>query len=96
MAWLVRRLVVAGCSWPQSLPAADGPCAAKEAPPDDLLEVGVTEHLNEQVPLDLEFVDSKGQPVKLSEYFDGQRPGGPDAQLLQLPDALQPATRRVV
>jgi protein SCO1/2 len=45
-----------------------------EALPDDLLEVGVTEHLNEQIPLDLEFVDSKGKAVKLSEYFDGQRP----------------------
>ena len=39
-----------------------------------MLEVGVTEHLNEQIPLDLEFVDSKGKAVKLSEYFDGQRP----------------------
>ena len=35
----------------------------KEAPPNDLLEVGVTEHLNEQIPLDLEFVDSKGKAV---------------------------------
>jgi protein SCO1/2 len=46
----------------------------KEAPPSDLLEVGVTEHLNDQIPLELEFVDYKGQPVKLSDYFDGQRP----------------------
>jgi hypothetical protein len=31
-----------------------------ETLPKDLLDVGVTEHLNEQIPLDLAFVDSKG------------------------------------
>ena len=64
--WLL--LVAAACP----LPTAHA--QRSEALPTDLLEVGVTEHLNEQLPLDLAFVDSKGQPVKLSEYFDGQRP----------------------
>lgn len=45
-----------------------------EALPEDLMEVGVTEHLNEQIPLDLPFVDSKGKAVKLADYFDGQLP----------------------
>ena len=46
----------------------------KEEAPKDLLDVGVTEQLDRQIPLDLEFVDSKGRKVKLAEYFDGQRP----------------------
>jgi protein SCO1/2 len=46
----------------------------KEEPPKDLLEVGVTEHLEDQIPLDLEFVDFKGKQVTLSDYFNGQQP----------------------
>jgi protein SCO1/2 len=56
--------------WPGGLVCAQ----RMEAPPEDLLEVGVTERLNQQLPLDLEFVDSSGRTVKLGEYFDGQRP----------------------
>ena len=63
---------LAGCR--RVCPLATAHAQRKEAPPKDLLEVGVTEHLNEQIPLDLAFVDSKGQPVTLAEYFDGQRP----------------------
>ena len=46
----------------------------KEAPPEDLLEVGVTEHLNDKIPLDLQFLDHQARPVTLAEYFDGERP----------------------
>jgi protein SCO1 len=42
--------------------------------PKELEGVGVTEHLNEQIPLDLEFTDSDGKPVKLKQFFDGKRP----------------------
>ncbi len=42
--------------------------------PKELEGVGVTEHLNEQIPLDLEFTDSDGKPVVLRELFDGKRP----------------------
>ena len=56
------------------LPLGAAHAQRTEALPADLLEVGVTEHLNEQIPLDLEFVDSTGKPVKLSQYFDGQLP----------------------
>ncbi len=38
------------------------------------MEVGVTEHLNDAIPQDLQFVDSKGLPVTLAEYFDGELP----------------------
>jgi protein SCO1/2 len=45
-----------------------------EPPPKDLENVGVTEHLDDQVPLDLPFVDSHGSPVALATFFDGTRP----------------------
>jgi protein SCO1/2 len=42
--------------------------------PAELKGVGVTEHLDGQIPLDLEFVDADGKRVKLQQFFDGQRP----------------------
>ena len=54
-------VVVLAVCWPRSsCPLPTAHAQRKEALPDDLLEVGVTEHLNEQIPLDLEFVDFKG------------------------------------
>ncbi len=46
---------------------------AEPAPPE-LRHVGIDEHLNARLPLDLEFVDHDGKPVRLGDYFDGQRP----------------------
>jgi protein SCO1/2 len=42
--------------------------------PPQLENVGVEEHLEAQLPLDLEFVDSRGETVRLGSYFDGDRP----------------------
>jgi protein SCO1/2 len=53
------------------LPAAG---QRSEPLPEDLEEVGVTQNLDAEVPLDLEFVDDQGQRVKLGDYFDGDRP----------------------
>jgi protein SCO1/2 len=41
--------------------------------PQVLQKVGVSQHLNEQLPLDAAFVDETGRPVKLGDYF-GKRP----------------------
>jgi len=41
--------------------------------PKALREVGIDQHLNEQLPLDLAFRDEQGQTVKLGQYF-GKRP----------------------
>jgi protein SCO1/2 len=41
--------------------------------PKALREVGIDQHLNEQLPLDLAFRDESGQTVKLGQYF-GKRP----------------------
>jgi protein SCO1/2 len=52
-----------------------GLAAAREEPlPKPLEKVGVSEHLNGKVPLDLPFVDSEGKPVTLGQFFDGRRP----------------------
>ena len=43
-------------------------------PPEPLREVGVTEHLDARLPLDLALVDDAGKSVFLRDYFDGSRP----------------------
>jgi len=43
---------------------------AQEPLPQDLIkQVGFEQKLNQQLPLDLAFTDSTGQPVRLSRYF---------------------------
>ncbi len=42
--------------------------------PTVLQRVQVSQHLNQQLPLDAAFVDSTGKPVKLGDYFDGKHP----------------------
>lgn len=37
-------------------------------------KVGVEEHLDARLPLELEFVDEGGRTVRLGDYFDGARP----------------------
>src|SRR5271155_5340040 len=41
--------------------------------PTVLQKVGVSQHLNQQLPLDAAFVDESGKPVKLGDYF-GKHP----------------------
>src|SRR5271156_5585833 len=41
--------------------------------PTVLQKVGVSQHLNQQLPLDAAFVDENGKPVKLGDYF-GKHP----------------------
>jgi len=44
-----------------------------DKPPSVLNGVGIAQHLNEQVPLDLTFTDDAGKQVQLGNYF-GKRP----------------------
>ena len=44
------------------------------AMPRELERVGVTEHLDGQLPLDATFRDHTGAPVTLGKYFGGKRP----------------------
>lgn len=45
-----------------------------EQVPQALEEVGVTEHLDAKLPMDLEFRDENGNTIKLGDFFDGERP----------------------
>jgi protein SCO1/2 len=40
--------------------------------PSALKDIGIDQHLNQQLPLDLEFNDETGKTVKLAEYFHGK------------------------
>jgi len=60
--------------WAWLGPAAGVAEQRREPAPEELEEVGVSEHLNAQLPLELSFVDSRSRPVKLGRYFDGTRP----------------------
>ena len=42
--------------------------------PSELQEVGIIEHLDQKIPLELEFVDEQGDPVKLGDFFSGEKP----------------------
>lgn len=42
--------------------------------PGPLKEVRIEQHLGEQLPLEVPFVDQDGRPVKLGDYFGGERP----------------------
>ena len=46
---------------------------AEQLPPQ-LEEVGIEEHLEAEVPMDLEFRDEYGAVVTLGDYFDGTKP----------------------
>jgi protein SCO1 len=65
IGWLV--FVLTGTCGAVSAQLADQTVPALE-------EVGVEEHLDAKIPLDLEFVDEDGGTVRLGDYFDGQRP----------------------
>ena len=45
-----------------------------ESAPDEIEGVGITEYLGEQVPLDVELIDSEGNRVTLGELIKGDKP----------------------
>ena len=64
-AWLAAALVVS---------PAVGHAQLADQVPEVLEEVGVTEHLDAKLPLDLEFRNEDGDWVELGSFFDGERP----------------------
>ncbi|HZI58725.1 MAG TPA: SCO family protein [Verrucomicrobiae bacterium] len=65
--------VCASVSWSQAAPKIQPGDAIPNQKPAILDQVGLDQRLNQQVPLDLAFVDDNGQPVQLQQYF-GQKP----------------------
>lgn len=74
---IVQLLFVALAMAPAALPAQvlpqQDPGEPSAARPGLLGKIGIDQRLNEQVPLDLAFVDETGRDVKLGDYF-GKRP----------------------
>jgi protein SCO1/2 len=77
----IRKMVVGtalvacatASAWAQAAPKAEVGQSPPNSTPSILENVGIDQHLNQQVPLDLNFVDENGQPVQLRQYF-GQKP----------------------
>ena len=47
---------------------------ASQVVPPELKDIGIDQRLNQPVPLDLQFKDEAGNPVKLGDYFHTGRP----------------------
>lgn len=54
--------------------AQEGGAQLADGVPQALEEVGVSEHLDAKLPMDLEFRDENGDTVTLGQFFDGERP----------------------
>lgn len=79
VALLAAVLPALIAAWPavaQDEPPEAGPPGQDrtEPLPAELQNVGIDEHLDTPLPLDLEFMDDAGRKVKLGDYFDGRRP----------------------
>lgn len=68
--WFVLSAISIGAF---SAPLVAGPTFADEKI-DALEGVGITEHLDAQIPLDLTFVDDKGNEIVLGQYFNNEKP----------------------
>ncbi len=68
LSCLALVILLSGVAIRSSLAQIAGPV------PEELDEVEIVEHVDELIPLDLEFVDENGAPVRLQDYFDGERP----------------------
>ncbi len=71
LVWQLAVAIFAICSSGTALHA--GPTFADEKIPE-LEGVGITEHLDSQLPLDLTFVDEEGYDIVLGQYFNGEKP----------------------
>jgi protein SCO1/2 len=61
------------CAWSQAAPKLQPGDSVANQKPSILDQVGLDQRLNQQVPLDLAFVDDNGQAVQLQQYF-GSKP----------------------
>jgi len=68
--WLTGALL---CLLPTAYCLLSESAEAEDARPPILREVGIDQHLDQPVPLDLQFRDEAGETVRLGQYF-GKRP----------------------
>ena len=73
----IRKLAIATAIFTSAAFAQDfysgQPPVKAEGKPQSILNVGIDQKLNQQLPLDLQFRDELGKPVKLGDYF-GKKP----------------------
>jgi protein SCO1 len=72
-AWLIAAAMALVLLPPSTQAQLQGPVQDIGVRPSLLKEVGIDQKLNQSIPLDLEFRDEHGRPVRLAEYF-GQKP----------------------
>lgn len=73
--WLALGVMAVGCVLGGAASAQDDQGSEFTTDiPDELVGVTITEHLDEILPLELEFTDEQGKPVKLGDYFQGEQP----------------------
>ncbi len=74
LAFLMVSCLFTGILCAQTPTVVPDPVDRQEPLPDELEGVGITEHLEAQVPLDLKFKDERGNIVQLRDYFKKDRP----------------------
>ncbi|MGD0401645.1 MAG: SCO family protein [Candidatus Acidiferrales bacterium] len=72
-AWLIAAAIALALLPPSAHAQLQGPVQDIGVRPSLLKEIGIDQKLNQSIPLDLEFRDEHGKPVRLAEYF-GQKP----------------------
>lgn len=72
---MTRDLRVLGCTLALVGLSFTPPRAERMEPlPQELEGIGIVEHLNEPIPLELEFTDDEGRAVRIGDYFHKDRP----------------------
>lgn len=74
MGWLVLAMSLAFAQPPSAFQRGQDAGPASQVDAASLKDIGIEQHLNEQVPLDLQFKDEDGNTVKLGDYFKKGRP----------------------
>lgn len=69
-----RSIEVARAAVMVTVLLASSVVVAQEVTPPGLENVGVDEHLDRRIPLDITFRDHTGKAVKVGDYIDGERP----------------------
>ena len=72
LALVAAVLTISCAAWSQGMNTGIMSPPANVRPPG-LKHVGIEQHLNDQIPADLQFVDENGKSVRLGDYF-GKKP----------------------
>ena len=74
MGWAVLGASLALAQPPSAFTRGQDSGPASQVDPASLKDIGIDQHLDEQIPLDLQFKDENGSTVQLGDYFKKGRP----------------------